>query len=422
MRISVIGLGKLGAPMLAVFASGGHFVIGVDKNQETVKKINSRVAPVEEPGLGQLLRGRDNPRFRTPFHYEATTDIADAIQRTDITFIIVPTPSLRDGSFSTDLVGIAAAEIGAALKTKTTRHIVVLTSTVLPGDTEGRIQKILEATSGKKVSADFGLCYNPEFVALGSVIHDLQHPDFLLIGESDKESGNKLVEFYNTFIQNNPPVQRMKIIEAELVKIAVNTYITMKISYANFLGAICAEIGADVDTVTSAVGKDSRVTPKYLRSGGPYGGPCFPRDNRAIAYAAKKVGVHPYLPMATDMVNDQTLNRILGTILTNSRKDKLSVGILGLAYKPETGVTDESLGTKLVSLLARTNIAVRAGGPGEGTNDVLGADIVVFANPCKEFDKLIAKWEDKIVLDPWGRFPEYKNVAKKYYSFGRGGK
>ena len=215
----------------------------------------------------------------------------------------------------------------------------------------------------------------------------------------------------------------MKIVEAELVKIAVNTFITTKISYANFLGAMCVEIGANVDVVTNAVGQGYRIGKKYsAMPAAPYGGPCFPRDNRALAYAAKQVGVHPYIPIATDLVNDQTLNRILGTILTNSVKDKLSVGVLGLAYKPETSVTDESLGTKLVNLLGKTNIEVRTGGPGDGTNHVLGADIIVFANPCKEFDKLIAAWENKIVLDPWGRFSEYKSRAKKYYSFGRGGK
>jgi UDPglucose 6-dehydrogenase len=420
MRVSVIGLGKLGAPMLAVFASHGHRVVGVDKNEETVRKINARVAPVEEPGLGMLLRERDYTRYTSDF--SATTSIRDAVLDTEMTFIIVPTPSRQDGSYDTDLVAIAAAEIGAALKEKEERHIVVLTSTVLPGDTN-RIQKILEAKSGKYAGDGFGLCYNPEFIALGSVIRDLNNPDFILIGESDYLSGNKLTVFYDAFHFARPvPYQRMKIVEAELVKIAVNTFITTKISYANFLGAICAEIGADVDIVNAAVGRDSRIGNKYLRSGGPYGGPCFPRDNRALAYVAKTVSVHPYIPIATDMVNDQTLNRILGTILANSTRDKLSVGILGMAYKPETGVTDESLGTKLVSLLGKTNITVRTGGPGEGTNFVLGSDIIVFANPCKEFQKLIARWEDKIVLDPWGQFSEYEKVAKKYYSFGRGGK
>ena len=197
MRVSVIGLGKLGAPMLAVFASHGHRVIGVDKNADTVRKINGHVAPVDEPGLGQLLRHRVSNRFDLDF--EATMDIRQAILDTEMTFIIVPTPSLLNGSYDTDLVAIVAAEIGEALKEKAERHIVVLTSTVLPGDT-AKIQKILEVKSGKKAGESFGLCYNPEFIALGNVIHDLENPDFILIGESDQLSGSKLDLFYRSIL------------------------------------------------------------------------------------------------------------------------------------------------------------------------------------------------------------------------------
>ena len=178
MRLSIIGLGKLGAPMAAVMADKGHTVIGVDVSPGYVNAINQGRAPVNEPGLEELIQ-KNRERL------SATTDCAEAIAQSDITFIIVPTPSEPDGSFSLRFVLAAGETIGQALGKKDGYHLVVLSSTVMPGSTGGSLLPLLERTSDKRCGEDFGLCYNPEFIALGSVIHDMLHPDMVLIGESD---------------------------------------------------------------------------------------------------------------------------------------------------------------------------------------------------------------------------------------------
>ena len=223
MRISVIGLGKLGAPWAAVLASKGHIVVGVDTNTQYVDAINRGKTPVSETGLDQLIEAsRQN--------ISATTDICQAVLDTQATFIVVSTPSEPNGGFSLQYVLAALEPLGAALKAKTGYHLVVLTSTVMPGDVEAYVRPALEKSSGRRIGENLGLCYNPEFIALGSVIHDMLFPDFLLIGESDARAGDMLAEIHRTVCGGKPSMARMNFVNAEITKLAVNTFVTTKIS------------------------------------------------------------------------------------------------------------------------------------------------------------------------------------------------
>jgi UDPglucose 6-dehydrogenase len=224
--VSIIGLGKLGASMAAAMASRGLHVIGVDVAPRSVELLNQGKPPVVETDLAEYLtRHRKN--------LEATTDHRNAIRNSDITFVIVPTPSDERGAFSIKYAISAFRSIGEALREKDGYHTVVLTSTVLPGSTRFGLLPIIEEASGKTCGKDFGLCYSPEFIALGSVIHDFLNPDFLLIGEFDRKSGDVLTEYYSRIMENDPPVKRMSIENAELTKISLNSYVTMKITFAN---------------------------------------------------------------------------------------------------------------------------------------------------------------------------------------------
>ena len=183
-----------------------------------------------------------------------------------------------------------------------------------------------------------GLCYSPEFIALGNVIRDMLEPDMVLIGESDPRAGDVLERLYTGVCENDPPFRRMSLVNAELTKIAVNTYVTMKISYANALADMCERLpGADVEAVTDALGLDTRIGRKYLRGAIAYGGPCFPRDNKAFAVLARDLGAEPLLAEATDAVNVAQTDR-LARIVQSRLENGDAVGILGLAYKPDTGV------------------------------------------------------------------------------------
>jgi len=284
-RLSVIGLGKLGAPMAAVFGAKGFEVIGLDLNPAFVAAINDGRAPVQEPLLQDYLD-------RARGHLRATMDYHEATTSSDISFIIVPTPSGPDQMFTNRFVVDAVERIGPALRAKSSYHVVVVTSTVMPGSTDGEIRTALERASGRIVGQDVGLCYSPEFIALGSVVRDLLFPDLILIGESDKRAGDMLEAVYGTLVESKPEVHRMSLVNAELCKISVNTFVTTKISYANMIGEMCDHLpGADAEVVTRAVGADSRIGRKYLKPAVGYGGPCFPRDNKAFIALGRKLGV-----------------------------------------------------------------------------------------------------------------------------------
>ena len=344
MRISVIGLGKLGAPLAAVLASKGFSVVGADVNRSFVDAINAGKAPVDEPRLQELIHD-NRERLR------ATADAAAAVAESDLTFVIVPTPSDASGRFTSANVLAAVEAIGVGLRAKSGYHVVAITSTVMPGSTGGEIRAALERHSGRLVGPDLGLCYNPEFIALGTVIRDMLSPDMVLIGECDAKAGDVLERVYEKSCDNQPIVRRMSFVNAELTKIAVNTFVTTKISYANMIADICDRIaGADVDVVTHALGCDSRIGTKYLRGAIGYGGPCFPRDNVAFAALARSLGARAELAEATDALNRYQVERVLGAV--QARCDGTGpVGVLGLAYKPDTAVVEQSQGLELVGRL-----------------------------------------------------------------------
>ena len=429
MNVAVIGLGKLGSPMAAIFASMGHNTIGVDMVPSTVEKINRLEPPVFEPGLKELL-------LQTEGRLRATTNLAEAVQNSRISFVIVPTPSDKNDSFSMKYAEAAAKEIGQALLGRTAPHLVVLTSTVMPGDTDSIFIKALESASGQKVGTNIGVCYSPEFIALGSCIRDFLHPDLVLIGESDPASGKLLEDFYKTLHQSKPGISRMAIVNAEIAKISLNSFVTMKISFANMVASICESFPeGDVDAVTKALGHDSRIGAKYFRGSVSFGGPCFPRDNRALARLGLNLGKELALPEATDKLNDSQLDRVL-TIINNLDPRGKSVGILGLAYKPGTNVVEKSFGIALADALAERGISVLAHDfhamiPAaralaqdiEFTDSVeeccKRSDIIIVALPCVEYSNLprdvfVDSKRPKVILDCWrlNKLSDFADVAR----------
>ena len=434
--VSVVGLGKLGSPLAAVLAHKGFDVIGVDVNQLFVNAIQEGRAPVQEPLLQALIDGRKGS-------LTATLDYEAAVLGSDATFVIVPTPSDPDGFFSNKLVIAAVEEIGAALRQKADYHLVVISSTVMPGSTGGVIRQALERASGRTVGRGLGLCYNPEFIALGSAIRDMLWPDFILIGESDRTAGQLLSEMYRRVCDNDPPMRRMNFVNAEISKISVNTFVTTKISYANMLGELCDHLPeADVDVVTQAIGSDSRIGTKYLKGAIGYGGPCFPRDNKAFVSLCRNLGVRCDLAKATDSINDYQVTRLRNAVASRLQSGG-RVGILGLAYKPDTDVIEESQGVQLAHILAEEGYEVVVFDPlalgsasavlGERVTVAQsaeaclhGADAVVIATPWPEFAKLSdgplsSDGGPLFVLDPWCVLPlEGINPDIKVVRLGRG--
>lgn len=381
--------------MAAIFARKGFDVVGVDAEARIVQAVNDGRAPVEEPDLQEYITAARH-RLR------ATQDYREAVGNSDVSFIIVPTPSERGGAFSNRFVLSAIAEIGKALREKPDFHLVVVTSTVMPGSTSGVIREALESSSGRSVGAQIGLCYSPEFIALGSVIRDMLNPDFVLIGESDAASGAMLERIYQSVCENSPPVHRMNLVNAEICKISVNTFVTTKISFANMLAEVCERLpDADADVVAAAVGADSRIGRKYFRGAIGYGGPCFPRDNRAFAAVGERLGVACDLARATDAINDYQIERMCAFVEQHVGPDG-RVAVLGLAYKPNTNVVDQSQGVALARKLADRGRLVTVHDPAasEGAAAILGEN-VLYAHSLEE---AVAGGGVVVVMTAWPEF------------------
>lgn len=416
LEVSIVGLGKLGACMAAAIASRGVKTVGVDISAVAVEKVQRKLAPVFEPGLAEMIASCDGV-------LGATTDLESAIRNTQITFVVVPTPSNESGAFSLEYVRAAMEQIARSIREKPTYHLVVLTSTVLPGSTEYFVRPLLEKVSGKQCGNGFGLCYSPEFIALGSVIRDFLNPDFLLIGECDSRAGAQLSKFYREILQIDVPSARMTPVNAELAKIALNTFVTTKITFANLLAEICEHLpGGDVDAVAHALGLDQRIGPKYLKGALGYGGPCFPRDNAALARVLEEMGVSAELPRTVDKMNRAQPERIISIIERLNLPEPKRVAVLGLAYKPNTNVVEESQGVAVSRLLANKGFGVSVFDPVamEPTRKLLGgmvryadsvadcirsAQVIILATDWAEFRslpyQLAGSKPRPMILDGW---------------------
>lgn len=401
MNLSVIGLGKLGACAAACFAYKGFSTIGVDLNLAVVEAINGGKAPVVEPQLQELIRAAGS-------RLSATNDYGRAIRESEVSFLIVPTPSLPDGSFSDRFLRDALSELALAFRNSGKEyHLFVVTSTVSPGTTAASLIPLIESVSGRKLNRDFGVCYNPEFIALGNVIAGSLRPDLVLIGESDARAGGTIEAIYRQTCENQPTISRMSIVSAEIAKISVNSYVTMKISYANTLANICEKVpGAQIDAITQALGADRRISPYYLKGGLSFGGPCFPRDNRAFVTFARGHGCEAPLAEATDRVNFANTDRIVAHI-TASAKPTDKVALLGLSFKPQTPVVEESPALRMAEALVANGLQVAVYDPLAMDNArlVLG-DKVTYASSVAQ---CLADATLCLIPTPW---PEFRIVEE----------
>jgi UDPglucose 6-dehydrogenase len=418
--ISIFGLGKVGCSLLACLAAKGWPTIGVDIDESTITRLKNGISPIYEPRIQDLL-AENNERIFVTHDYEY------AILNSDISFIILPTPSLEDGSFTLEILLSALKRISGILKSKEQFHLLVITSTVLPGDME-RISAFLETNTTKKIGHNLGLCYNPDFIALGNVVHNLYYPDIILIGESDSRSGQILEHIYKEFVENEPEVFRMNFNNAEVTKIGINSFCTMKITFANMIAEICEKLPeGDADVVTAAIGADSRIGVQYLKPGLGYGGPCFPRDNKALVYLLKKLSSKTDLPLhIEDLNNYYKKNRIPDLIYNTLDKYRLKqISILGLTYKSDTDFLEDSAVVDIINSLISKEIDIKIYDPSgynnlspelkeskritfsdSAVNCIKNTSLCLLATPWSEFRELhqedfIRYMKNPVIIDAW---------------------
>ena len=333
MNVSVFGLGYVGSVSAATFADDGHTVIGVDVNPTKVAMVNAGQSPIVEPGLAELIESSVKAgRLR------ATAEPREAVHATDISLISVATPSRRNGSLDLSHLERVCEQLGAALRDKSTYHVVVIRSTVLPGTTHGTVIPALERTSGKKYGEGFGVAVNPEFLREGSAVKDIKFPPLTLVGHNHAADAAGTVALYENL---DAPLVTTSIRVAEMMKYASNSWHALKVCFGNEIGNLCKRLGVDSHEVMDIFCKDDKLnlSPYYLKPGFAFGGSCLPKDVRALEYRAKELDLE--LPVLQSVLrsNQMQIQHAVDQIVETGKK---RVGLLGFSFKAGTDDLRES--------------------------------------------------------------------------------
>lgn len=333
MRVSVFGLGYVGTVSCACFAHDGLEVIGVDVNPTKVAAINEGQSPIVEEQLGDLIREAIHAR-----RLRATTDVAEAINNSELSIISVGTPSSANGRLSLDAVERVCEQIGEALHTKQDRHLVVVRSTMLPGSVRAVVVRAIERSSGKRLGDGFGVCFNPEFLREGSSVSDHYNPPYTLIGSWDRADGELAAQLY---AKVQADLFHVTVETAEMVKYVCNAFHALKITFANEMGILGQACGVDSLAVMDLVCRDTKlnISRRYLAPGFAFGGSCLPKDLRALLYRARETDLE--LPMTRAILdsNRSQIDRVIQMVVGSGRR---RIGLLGLSFKSGTDDLRES--------------------------------------------------------------------------------
>jgi len=350
MRISVYGLGYVGAVSVGCLAKDGHRVIGVDPNPTKVDLINAGQSPIIEAEIGDIIATSAAGRLLT-----ATTDPAAAVRDTDLSLVCVGTPSNTNGSLDLRYVRAVCRDIGAALATKTDRHTVVIRSTMLPGSMREIVIPLLEEHSGKRAGTDFGVCNNPEFLREGTAVYDYYHPPKTVIGELAPSDGDLLGTLYGSL---EAPLIRVPVDIAEMVKYVDNAWHALKVGFANEIGNLCKEMHLDGQQVMSIFCQDQKLnlSSYYLRPGFAFGGSCLPKDLRALIYKAGRLDLN--VPILNSILPSNAVQIQRGFDMVHDKGSK-RVGVLGFSFKAGTDDLRESPIVELIERLLGKGFDVR---------------------------------------------------------------
>ena len=325
MPSAIIGTGRLGICTALILEKAGYNIDCYDVNDSVIKALNSKEIISHEKNVSSLLANSKN--------IVGYTSMKD-IMHNSIFFCIVATPSKDDGSYNHDHVNNVVDEMLSLLPQYPGKKLLNICCTTMPG--------FCESVQEKFKDFDVDVCYNPEFIAQGDILHGFTHPDIVLVGETSKEAGDTLEAIYKNIIETSPTYCRMSLTEAEITKISINCFITNKISFANMIGDLCVSKGLRPENVLKAISSDSRVGRKYFTWGHGYGGPCFPRDNRALSFYFNKQGLQNLIGESTDTINKKHIEFLARKL--REKKAQLNKQFLfrSLAYKPGTTILEES--------------------------------------------------------------------------------
>ena len=333
MKVSVFGLGYVGSVSAASFAADGHHVIGVDVNADKVATVNAGRSPIVEPGLEALLH-----QGVTDGLLCATTNTADAVASTEVSLLCVGTPSRRNGSLDLTYLTRVSEQVGAALRDKSSYHVVVVRSTVLPGTTHDVIIPTLERASGRKYGDGFGVSVNPEFMREGSALRDFRKPPLTLVGHNHAADASGTIALYQSI---DAPLVSTSIRVAEMLKYTSNAWHALKVCFANEIGNLCKRVGVDSHEVMDIFCRDDKLnlSSYYLKPGFAFGGSCLPKDVRALQYRAKEMDVEMPVIQSILSSNRKQIEQAFDQVMETGRK---KIGLLGFSFKAGTDDLRES--------------------------------------------------------------------------------
>ncbi|MDW8058975.1 MAG: UDP-glucose/GDP-mannose dehydrogenase family protein [Thermomicrobium sp.] len=429
-RIVIVGLGYVGLVYGGAFADLGNCVWGIDIDREKVEKLRQGIVPIYEPGLQELIR-RNMDAGRLHF----TTEYEEAIPDAEFVFICVGTPSTVDGDADMRAVRAAAETIGRHLR----GHTIIVNKSTMPIGSGDFVSTLIEQV--KPPEATFAVVSNPEFLREGSAVHDVFHPSRIVLGAEDREAAERVAELYRVL---NAPILITDRRSAEMIKYASNAILATRISFINEIAQICEQVGADVKIVAQGMGYDPRIGPLFLEAGLGFGGSCFPKDVRALAYMAEEVGCHPQLLHAVLEINQDQRRRFVRKL-----QDLLGdlhgrpIALWGLAFKQDTDDVRESPALDVLRMLLHRGAIVTAYDPAAIANAarevpearyapdpysaVAGADALLIATPWNEFkqadlQRVRALMRTPIILDGRNIYEpaEVRALGFVYVGVGRG--
>jgi GDP-mannose 6-dehydrogenase len=405
LRISVFGLGYVGAVSAGCLADDGHEVVGVDPLPTKVDLINRGQSPIVEKDIGEIIAAAAKAgRLR------ATSDPAEAIRQTELSFVCVGTPSQANGNLDLRYIRRICEQIGEALKSKNERHTVVIRSTILPGTMRNIVIPTLEEFSGKKAAVAFGVCNNPEFLREGSAVKDFRFPPKTVIGELDEASGDTLAALYRKL---DAPLIRTNIESAEMVKYIDNSWHALKIGFANEIGNLCKSLGLDAHKVMDIFCQDQKLnlSAAYLSPGFAFGGSCLPKDLRALSYQAKTHDLD--LPILTSILrsNEMQISRGLQLIV---KRGHTRVGILGFSFKAGTDDLRESPLIEVIERLIGKGYDLRIYDKNVNIASLVGANRDFILNHIPHISKLMVGDIDAVL-----NHAETVVIGNKDPDFGR---
>jgi UDPglucose 6-dehydrogenase len=325
MNIGILGIGKLGLCFALTLERAGYNVIGVDINKDYIEQINNKSLKSSEENVENYLKLSKN--------FYATIDLFYAINNCKILFIIVATPSLQNGEYDHSQIESLIDKIKLLGKQKQEKHLVVC-STTMP--------EYCDTIQEKLKNYNYTISYNPEFIAQGTILKNQEKPDMVLIGEGSPEAGDIIESIYKKHTTNNPSIHRMSRTEAELCKISLNCFLTTKIAYANMIGDIAIRAKCNPEKILKAIGSDSRIGSKYLNYGYGFGGPCFPRDNRALSIFAENKNIDAIISKASDKSNEKHLNYQIENFISENQDKTKQIFFDYVTYKKESILLTES--------------------------------------------------------------------------------